>query len=126
MRNLPNQNTFLYGIVVQLVRTLACHARGHGFKSRQCRHSGAPVPLSNNTGQVSIYPREVKYKIAETGLFRDCLMAVKGNSRQDSITFLSLRLCGLSLPHAIKDDKRRSLIGSGCQKPYQLYKDLTE
>ena len=27
----------LNGVVVQLVRTLACHARGHGFKSRQHR-----------------------------------------------------------------------------------------
>ena len=28
-----------YGSVVQLVRTLACHARGHGFESRPSRHS---------------------------------------------------------------------------------------
>ena len=27
-----------YGLVVQLVRMLACHARGHGFKSRSGRH----------------------------------------------------------------------------------------
>ena len=27
-----------YGSVVQLVRTLACHARGHGFESRPSRH----------------------------------------------------------------------------------------
>ena len=27
-----------FGFVVQLVRTLACHARGHGFESRQSRH----------------------------------------------------------------------------------------
>ena len=27
-----------YGSVVQLVRTLACHARGRGFKSHSSRH----------------------------------------------------------------------------------------
>ena len=26
------------GVVVQLVRTLACHARGRGFESRRLRH----------------------------------------------------------------------------------------
>ena len=29
---------FFYGPVVQLVRTLACHARGHGFESHPGRH----------------------------------------------------------------------------------------
>lgn len=28
----------IYGALVQLVRMLACHARGHGFKSRTHRH----------------------------------------------------------------------------------------
>lgn len=27
-----------YGSIVQLVRMLACHARGHGFKSHWSRH----------------------------------------------------------------------------------------
>ena len=31
------------GPVVQLVRTLACHARGHGFESRPDRHLFASV-----------------------------------------------------------------------------------
>ena len=30
--------SFLFGSVVQLVRTLACHARGQGFKSPRSRH----------------------------------------------------------------------------------------
>ncbi len=29
---------FLFGLVVQLVRTLACHARGRGFESLPSRH----------------------------------------------------------------------------------------
>ena len=29
---------FIYGLVVQLVRTLACHARGRGFESLPGRH----------------------------------------------------------------------------------------
>ena len=29
----------IYGSIVQLVRTLACHARGRGFKSHWNRHS---------------------------------------------------------------------------------------
>ena len=28
----------LFGALVQMVRILACHARGHGFKSRTHRH----------------------------------------------------------------------------------------
>jgi hypothetical protein len=31
-------HTNFYGAVVQLVRMLACHARGRGFKSRPLRH----------------------------------------------------------------------------------------
>ena len=30
----------IYGLVVQLVRTLACHARGRGFDSHPGRHLG--------------------------------------------------------------------------------------
>ena len=30
-------NQAVYGALVQLVRILACHARGHGFKSRTHR-----------------------------------------------------------------------------------------
>ncbi len=37
-----------YGSVVQLVRMLACHARGHGFESRQSRLWHLPL-----TGQES-------------------------------------------------------------------------
>ena len=33
----------LYGLVVQLVRTLACHARGPGFESPSGRHLDASV-----------------------------------------------------------------------------------
>ena len=29
---------FRFGVVVQLVRTLACHARGRGFEPRRPRH----------------------------------------------------------------------------------------
>ena len=29
---------FVYGLVVQLVRTLACHARGRGFEPHSGRH----------------------------------------------------------------------------------------
>ena len=35
---MDQQEAAPYGSVVQLVRTLACHARGHGFESRQSRH----------------------------------------------------------------------------------------
>ena len=33
------------GPVVQLVRTLACHARGRGFESHPGRHSKSTAPL---------------------------------------------------------------------------------
>ena len=35
----------IYGPVVQLVRTLACHARGQGFESPSGRHYVVNVPL---------------------------------------------------------------------------------
>ena len=35
---LPPKNTFVCGPVVQLVRTLACHARGRGFEPHPGRH----------------------------------------------------------------------------------------
>ena len=36
------QHKFI-GLLAQLVRALACHAKGHGFKSRTDRHFNAPV-----------------------------------------------------------------------------------
>ena len=36
------QHKFI-GLLAQLVRALACHAKGHGFKSRTDRHLNAPV-----------------------------------------------------------------------------------
>ena len=33
-----NVSALIYGLVVQLVRTLACHARGQGFESPSGRH----------------------------------------------------------------------------------------
>ena len=41
---LPDSEEIEIGVVVQLVRTLACHARGHEFKSRR------PRQLPNNFG----------------------------------------------------------------------------
>ena len=35
----------LYGLVVQLVRTLACHARGQGFESPSGRHYASVAQL---------------------------------------------------------------------------------
>ena len=35
---LHSQNVFIYGLVVQLVRTLACHARGRRFEPVPGRH----------------------------------------------------------------------------------------
>ena len=40
----------MYGPVVQLVRTLACHARGHGFESPSGRHIYASVAQSVEQG----------------------------------------------------------------------------
>ena len=40
------------GAVVQLVRTLACQARGHGFKSRRPRHF-FPTRVFNQKRQLS-------------------------------------------------------------------------
>ena len=39
-----------YGLVVQLVRTLACHARGRGFDSHPGRHLNASVAQSVEQG----------------------------------------------------------------------------
>ena len=44
----PRIRHYIYGSVVQLVRMLACHARGHGFESRQSRLWHLPL-----TGQES-------------------------------------------------------------------------
>ena len=40
----------IYGLVVQLVRTLACHARGRGFDSHPGRHLNASVAQSVEQG----------------------------------------------------------------------------
>ena len=39
-------NPILNGLVVQLVRTLACHARGHGFESRSGRSCCGENPMA--------------------------------------------------------------------------------
>lgn len=39
------ENQTSFGVVVQLVRTLACHARGRGFESRQLRLAKAVASL---------------------------------------------------------------------------------
>lgn len=36
-KNFGGSDLISFGVVVQLVRTLACHARGRGFESRQLR-----------------------------------------------------------------------------------------
>ena len=41
---------FLFGLVVQLVRTLACHARGRGFEPHPGRQSFASVAQSVEQG----------------------------------------------------------------------------
>ena len=38
VRQIRANNTGFYGSVVQSARTLACHARGHGFEPRRSRH----------------------------------------------------------------------------------------
>ena len=38
----------VYGSVVQLVRMLACHARGHGFESRRSRQYGPVAQLGEH------------------------------------------------------------------------------
>ena len=35
----------IFGLVVQLVRTLACHARGHGFEPHSGRHYASVAQL---------------------------------------------------------------------------------
>lgn len=40
------------GVLAQLVRALACHARGHGFKSRTPRHEH-PAKAGKRAGQVN-------------------------------------------------------------------------
>ena len=46
----PTKNTFVCGPVVQLVRTLACHARGRGFEPHSGRQMCASVAQSVEQG----------------------------------------------------------------------------
>lgn len=41
-----------FGILVQLVRTPACHAGGHGFESRRCRHYGTVAQVLESPWRV--------------------------------------------------------------------------
>ena len=51
VRQTRANNTGLYGSVVQLARTLACHARGHGFEPRRSRQGTLPNQKSLCSGQ---------------------------------------------------------------------------
>ena len=75
------------GVVVQLVRTLACHARGRGFEPRRPRHSLLRQSQPSNTG-----PRRMRRPApagARCGLARGrqqsgrrAARAVRGSFRQ--------------------------------------------
>ena len=66
------------GVVVQLVRTLACHARGREFKSRRPRHflcgerkSGEKViPLIFSLGNKSVRRRKA-CRLSRKGISQD-------------------------------------------------------
>ena len=63
---------YFYGLVVQLVRTLACHARGREFESLPGRHRipfRAPGPGGNISGSGSVVERRLaKANVASSNL----------------------------------------------------------
>ena len=66
-RHPVGHKTLRFGGVAQLVRALACHARGRGFKSRHSRHFSpiisTALPLHQHGSLIPALPATIGYNL---------------------------------------------------------------